>query len=133
MNTAMQSTPSAITEQQRNVFARDGLVKVPGLLSQDWLDLLAQAIAEIRAKVIKEHPEAVDAGSCYSENSWTFNDKIKRFVFESDIAAAAAGILCSKEIRLFETLVIYRAQGGAGTPWHQDITQHGISGKQTCS
>lgn len=133
MNTPVQRT-RLVSDVERSAFVRDGIVKLSGLLDQVWLNHLAEAVDEIRETVHREHPECIaNDGSCYSENAWTFNEKMKWFAFESVVAAAASEVMASREVRLFETLTLYRPKSSGGTGWHQDISQHGISGQQTCS
>lgn len=130
MSAVLQTSNSSLHAD----FERDGLVKVSGLLDRNWLDLLAEAAEEIRDAVKREHPEVIQGGSLYSENAWTFNEKLRRFVLESGVVQAAAEAMDSRTVRLFESLMIYKEEGcDNGTGWHQDMSQHGITGRQTCS
>lgn len=129
----MLSSTELVSPAERAAFARDGIVKLPGLLDEEWLELLREAAEEIRISVKAQHGDAMGR-SLYSENAWTFNPKLKRFAFDSRIAQAAAEVMDSREIRLFETLMIYKEDGcDLGTGWHQDMSQHGVVGQQACS
>ena len=125
-----------VSDEVRQTFARDGLAVVRGALG-GWQDFLAEAAEEIRATVKNRDANIgmVSAGgTVVSENAWTFNDKLKKFAFESDVARLAAEAMNSREARLFETLTIYKEQGcDEGTGWHQDMNQHGVVGTQACS
>lgn len=127
----------AVDAAVRETFQRDGLAVVRGALGREWLDLLAEAAEEIRSAVKDKtgaSGEARTTGTVYSENAWTYNDKIRRFAFESGLARIAAEAMGSAEARLFETLTIYKEDGcDEGTGWHQDYAQHGMSGQQACS
>lgn len=132
-----------ISSQDREEFWRSGAVVIRQLLGENWLDMLAEAAEEIRATVKAgrrntEFAPTVDMGQqgdyLYCENGWTFNDKLRQFSAQSDIARAAAEVMGSREARLFETLSIYKEQGcDLPTAWHQDFPQHGMQGEQACS
>ncbi len=122
----------------RETFARDGLAVVRGLISRQWLDLLAETAEEVSTAVKDKTAlgagEATSGGTVFSENAWTYNEKLKRFAFESGLARTAADAMGSREARLFETLTVYKQLGcDEGTGWHQDFPQHGMEGLQACS
>lgn len=132
--------PAGIREQ----FRQDGVAVIRGFLAPDWLDLLAECAEEIRSEVkgnaasTKDTSDAAVAGQAgeyiFCENGWVFNDKLKRFAFESRVAQAAAEATGSREARLFETLSIYKERGSdSATAWHQDYPSHGMEGEQVCS
>jgi ectoine hydroxylase-related dioxygenase (phytanoyl-CoA dioxygenase family) len=130
----LNNHPCFVSEEQCRAYVRDGIIKISGFLSPAWIALLAESINEIRETLKHDIPESVDPEGSYSNSdSWTFNGKMKRFAFESDIAAVAAELMASREIRLYETLTLFRASGSQGTPWHQDMPQHGVIGQQTCN
>lgn len=124
-------------------FDRDGVAVLRGFLDAEWLDHMAQCAEEIRNRVKQgdtgeEANEAVvlaqNGDYVFCENGWTFNEKLRRFAFESGVAQAAAEVMKSREARLFETLSIYKERGSdSATPWHQDWPQHGMEGQQACS
>jgi ectoine hydroxylase-related dioxygenase (phytanoyl-CoA dioxygenase family) len=125
-----------VCDSSREAFQRDGIATIQQAINPEWLSLLAEAAEEIRA-VVKKPPDSVPRAGFTTmrqsgdylvcENAWTFNDKLKRFVFESGIAEIAASAMGSREARLFETLVIYKEQGcDLPTAWHQDLPQHGV-------
>ncbi len=135
-----------VSDAVRDSFRRDGVAVVSNAIDPSWLEVLAEAADEIRAavKVVKTAPDhsmppgftalrqTGDYIAC--ENGWTFNEKLKRFAFESGVARIAAEAMASREARLFETLMIYKEQGcDLPTDWHQDLPQHGVSGRQACS
>lgn len=143
MNIATQIVPGGtISPEVRETFERDGVALVRNFVGPEWLDVLAEAADEIRQEVKKgsapdDAPNALleqRGESVYCENGWRFNEKLRRFAFESGVARLAAEAMASKEARLFETLSIYKEQG-ADTPtyWHQDWPQHGQEGTQACS
>lgn len=127
-------TEPVVSDAAKKAFAEDGLAVVRGLLDQYWLGVLAEAAEEIRQTVKAGGVGFVAGETVVSENAWTFNDKLKRFAFESGVAQAAAEAMGSHEARLFETLTIYKEVGcDQGTAWHQDFPQHGMTGTQACS
>jgi ectoine hydroxylase-related dioxygenase (phytanoyl-CoA dioxygenase family) len=59
---------------------------------------------------------------------------MRRFLFQSPIAAAAAQVLQSSKVQIYEDLLIFKAAGDAPpTPWHQDEPQWPLQGRQMCS
>lgn len=139
----MATCTPIVSEQAKQIFDRDGVVKIPGALAPAWVELLVEAAEEILAETKRMHADAPaesvykrneSGGFYFTENAWTFNDKLKRFAFDSVVAQAGAEILDSKEIRLFETVAIYKEEGcDQGTAWHQDLPQHGVTGRQAVS
>jgi ectoine hydroxylase-related dioxygenase (phytanoyl-CoA dioxygenase family) len=124
----------AIDDAVRQAFWRDGMVVVRGALGQEWLDLLTEAAEEVHATVRNGGAGIVYAGGTATDNAWTVNEKIRRLAFDSGLPRIAAEVTSSRETRLFETVTIYKEQGcDSGTPWHQDLLQHGMSGTQACS
>ncbi len=139
----MPTSTTMMSPDVRETFARDGAAVVRGFVGSAWLELLAEAAEEIRRNVKSGSapPDGNPAVSLsqkgdtvYCENGWTFNDRLKRFAFESGVARLAAEAMDSREARLFETLSIYKEQGcDTPTDWHQDFPQHGMEGEQACS
>lgn len=71
--------PAALLDEStRQAFDTSGMARVPGLLSQRWLDLLADAAEEVRVQSIGDRPDKAEVGDyVFSENAWTFNEKLK--------------------------------------------------------
>ncbi|MGE0384935.1 MAG: phytanoyl-CoA dioxygenase family protein [Gammaproteobacteria bacterium] len=133
----MSARPEPTEAPFRTDFDRDGIAIVRGCLGGEWLDRLAGAAERIKDRVLAGDSScgvATPDGTVYTENAWTFEDTVRQFVFESGIASIAAQAMQSREVRLFETLTIYKQVGcDAGTGWHQDLPQHGMVGDQACS
>jgi ectoine hydroxylase-related dioxygenase (phytanoyl-CoA dioxygenase family) len=134
----------AVTAEQVQSLARDGAVCVRALLSQDWRDRLSILFEQLK-------DQGTDLSSYYGDaesgapgagrgqtvvrnDCWRLNPEFLRFLQASPLAASAAALLNSRQVRLFEDLLIYKSPGAEqSTPWHQDEPQWPVSGRQMVS
>ncbi len=115
--------PSSAEAQER--WRRDGVVPLRGLIEHDWLELLREAAYEIRGESPGDFLTELDL--------WSRNDKIDRFMRESHLPEAAAGVMASEEIRLYHDILIMKAKSCEDpTPWHQDAPSWEAVGSQLC-
>ena len=119
----------------------DGFVKVPGLVSQAWVERLTAVIHEF----LKRDPG--DPYSTYFGHGpgrttirwmWREMDEVQRFARESGVAPVIAGIIGSRSAFLwYDNTFIH--EGGhegehqAGTPWHHDVVAFPFKGAQNPS
>ena len=130
---ATVATPDAI-----DAFARDGAVCLRGLLDAHEVALLRGGIdANIaapspRAKVASR---ADDPGFFIEDFCcWPDNAAYRRLIFDSPLAAAAARLMGSREVRLYHDHMLTKEPGTRQpTPWHQDQPYYNIEGRQNIS
>ena len=133
-----QRADAVLTPALIDAFARDGAVCLRGLLSPDEVALLRQGIdANIaapspRAKVASRPDDPgffIEDFCCWQDNA-----AYRRFIFDSPLAAAAARLMQSREVRLYHDHMLTKEPGTRQrTPWHQDQPYYNIEGRQNIS
>ena len=121
-----------------DAFARDGAVCLRGLLNRDEVALLR---AGIDANIATPSPRAKvasrpDDPGFFIEDfcCWPDNPAYRRFIFDSPLAAAAARLMGSREVRLYHDHMLTKEPGTRQpTPWHQDQPYYNIEGRQNVS
>lgn len=134
---------SLITEAHRKQFEADGVVPVRGLITSYWLNLMAEAAEEFRAEMelkasvpeeLRDKSVPLMDGFLFNSEAWMSSEKVRAFIFESGLSEVAASILRSREIRLYEDILVYKRAGSTiPTDFHQDEPQMGTQGRQTCN
>lgn len=133
-----------ISNQQREGFARDGAVCVRGVLDSPWLNRLSKLFEELKRQgrdlsgyygdEKSQRPGSGRGQTIVCDDCWRLEALFLRFLRESPLAATAAALLDSRQLNLFEDLLIYKSAGAEQpTPWHQDQPQWPLSGKQMAS
>ena len=127
------ATPEVI-----QAFARDGAVRLPGLLNADEVALLRGGIdANIaapspRAKVASRPDDPgffIEDFCC-----WQDNEAYRRVITESPLAAAAGLLMHSRQVRLYHDHMLTKEPGTRQrTPWHQDQPYYNVEGRQNVS
>lgn len=127
-----------ITAEHIADFHRDGVVMIPNVFDQSWVDLLSAGLDEhlgdptSRARVWDRD----DNGSTMMWDSMAWHDvpQYQQFVFESPAAELAGRLLESKAVNFFFDAVFVRSAGSQfETPWHQDEPYWSVSGYDTCT
>ena len=128
----------ALAPEQVDAFQRNGAICIRGLLSPGTIEVLRREFELLKAG-------AADISTYYAadgkpgrtllrEGNWQASAAFREVVFHSGMAQAAALALRSREVRLYEDLLIYKAAAaGQPTPWHQDAPQWPVSGHQVAS
>ncbi len=127
------ATPEVI-----QAFARDGAVRLPGLLNADEVALLRGGID---ANIAQPSPRAKvasrpDDPGFFIEDfcCWQDNDAYRRVIFESPLAAAAGLLMGSRQVRLYHDHMLTKEPGTRQrTPWHQDQPYYNVEGRQNVS
>ena len=128
----------AITEDTRDAFDANGVVLVPGAVSEEWVQrILEDADRQLRLPaewVTDTNPGASTDRLYTARYRWQSDPTIREFVFSSPIAAMAAALLRSRAVRFyFDHLLIKEPRTAAPTPWHQDIPYWPFLGRQIVS
>lgn len=125
-----------VSDQDLETYRREGVVRLRGLFSPDWVSLLRDAFAEDE---LQPTPRAKDVGDGPGRffndyNAWRQNGKLRRFLFESPLAAAAAGLFGSRRVSLYGDHLLTKYPGTATrTDWHQDLPYWRVDGEQVGS
>ena len=129
---------AVVTPELIAAFARDGAVCLRGLLD-------AQEVASLRsgidANIAAPSPRAKvasrsDDPGFFIEDfcCWQDNDAYRHVIFDSPLAAAAARLMQSREVRLYHDHMLTKEPGTRQrTPWHQDQPYYNIEGQQNIS
>lgn len=131
---AARATPPELVQR----YADDGAVLLPGLLNADEIELLCKGIdANIAAPSagakVASRPD--DPGRFFEDFcNWQRIDAFARVIWHSPLAAVAARLMQSAEVRLYHDHVLVKAPGTRQrTPWHQDQPYYNIEGRQNIS
>ena len=135
MNTAL---PRAITPDEIATYDRDGVVLLPGMFDQDWIELLNQGLEQncanpgSRSRVWDRDQQG--RTMFYDSQAWQQIDQYRRFIFESPAASIAARLMDASTIHFYFDAVFVRSPGSQfSTPWHQDEPYWSVEGFDTCS
>ncbi len=133
----------AVQSSDVQALERDGAVCVRGLLDPKWLSCAAARFDSLKMdgqdfSAMYDDPgtsrRSAPGQTIVRDDCWTADPKFLEFLVESPLACAAATLLQSERINLYEDLLIYKAAGAEQpTPWHQDEPQWPVSGRQMAS
>ncbi len=120
----------AISDADINAFQTDGAVCLRGLISPEWLDLLAQGITRglenpSQFQNVRTRPGHFGR---YVTDTWVRHnfDEFKTFCDSSGIAKIAARFLGLEKAQfLFDSWITKYPGTIMRTPWHQDTGIHG--------
>ncbi len=127
-----------ISDQQREVFATDGVVKIPNAVGPEWIDRLLtvadRELAEPGPWVTDSNPGAVEDRLFTTRYLWRDDPTIRDFVFGSGVAGLVGDLLDATSLRFyFDHLLVKEPETSAPTPWHQDIPYWPFLGTQIAS
>lgn len=128
----------SITAEERQRYERDGVVRLAGLFSREWVEFLRAAVEEaLRSPgpFAEAYPDADGEGRFFGdlELFWRL-PSFRRFARESPAAEIAGRVMAADEVRFFyDQLLVKEPGAGARTPWHQDQPYWAVSGRQVCS
>jgi len=112
--------PWTITDAQRAYYKENGVIHIPGLLNEEWLEYLRSA-----TDWQVQHPHfwsvAGVASGLYDyiqRSVWASNGAFADFMYYSPLASALAGVGGAKELRLSTDLLMVNPN--KGFKWHQD-------------
>jgi ectoine hydroxylase-related dioxygenase (phytanoyl-CoA dioxygenase family) len=135
MTEALESQAEDLLE----TFDRDGVVRIRGLISADWIARLRDAVEAVMASPAEFSrdlaEEGREAGRFFNEIFVSRrNDELRAFIEDSPIAEAAGRVMRSHRVRFFNDQLLVKEPGtSAETLWHQDLPYFPCDGEQVCS
>ena len=126
-----------ISQEQIDTYARDGVVLIPGLLTE-WADTIRQGIETNMREpgpYAAENLHSGEQGRFFDDYcNWSRIDEFEQCIRESALAHAARELMQSKQVQLFHDHVLVKEPGTSKpTPWHQDSPYYFVEGAQTIS
>ena len=127
-----------LPEQTVADFQRDGAVVLRGVLQPREVERLAQGIEHNLAHpsplaLVASQPD--DPGRFVEDFcTWQDNPAYREILFGSALPAVAAGLMGSRQVRLYhDHLLVKEAGTRQTTPWHQDQPYYNVAGRQNVS
>lgn len=118
-------------------FEADGAVVARGLLDEEWIRLLRDAMPEILDDTYDPTERMTGEGARTvrsRDGIWRECETFARFLFRSPVGETAATFMRSGAARLYEDLLLYKDAGADGTPgWHRDAPHWPLRGQQMSS
>lgn len=127
-----------ITDEERGIFERDGVVLLKGLFDPAWLEFLADgfetAIADMGPFGRDYVGGAGGGGAFYMDiGVWKRHAAFRALATESPLPAVAAAIMGSDRVHLYDDQLFVKEPGTAHpTPFHQDWAFFHFDGWQIC-
>lgn len=128
-----------VSQTDIDAFWRDGAVMIKGVLSDAWLDVLAQGVATNMEQPTKRTVDWVnnkETGERLFHDQLTVqqNAHFERYMTGSPLGSIAAQVMGSPTALAFYVTTFVRSPGTKSrTPWHQDQTYWCAEGRQALS
>ena len=129
----MNSEPLvAVTDQDRDVYQRDGVVCIRKVVDQDWIELLRNQV-----DIVRQDADAHGVtGPSHSENMisvcymWRKPGVIRDFVFKSPVGQVVGEVIGSSFIRIYhDHLFVKPPKSPTIMPWHNDESAWPVKGE----
>lgn len=123
--TAPIDCPFPITQAQIDAYARDGFIRLAGVLDPATLADYGEHITRLTLALNTQHTP-LDQRSTYDRaflqvmNLWRESAMVRRFVFGRRLAGIAAALLGVDAVRLYHDQSLYKEPSGGITPAHAD-------------
>ena len=129
--------PPRIEPSDVETFARDGAVRVKGLLNSAWVERMREAIDRVESTPgpFRERYSPDDPGEFLSDKFlWTFDPDFRAVALDSPAAEAACRLMRASRVNVFYDHLMVKEPGAISrTPWHQDLNYWPVEGEQVCS
>lgn len=126
-----------LTDTEVRAFDVDGAVLLRGLLDDDWLALLDDAIEHDIAEPAPGYHgyDSPDGGRFHGNfDNWRSDERFARYCLESPLPFVAAQLLGAETVHLFyDQLFVKEAATPSPTPWHNDQPYWPVAGRQAMS
>ena len=130
--------PVTITQDDHDAFQRDGVVPLRGVLSDDWLEVLAAAVERDLADPGPwNHGYVPDNGVGRFHGNvrlWETDSELRRFCLDGPLPTLAASLLGAGKVNLFYDQLFVKEPGTENrTRWHNDLPYWPVRGSQIMS
>ena len=109
--------PYALDAAAVESFARDGFVKLPGVLSPAVVRRLAERLQDL---LVAEHGADVAGRFTALEQMWLHDELMRHVALSPRIGGLAAGLLGEPGVRIYHDNALSKEPGCGRTPWHHD-------------
>ena len=109
--------PYALDAAAVESFARDGFVKLPGVLSPAVVRRLAGRLEDL---LVAEHGSDVAGRFTALEQMWLYDELMRHVALSPRIGGLAAGLLGEPGVRIYHDNALSKEPGCGRTPWHHD-------------
>lgn len=122
----MFATPYEVTDEKVAFYQKNGYVQFDNVLNSEEVEALRAAVARAKDKKSGLVRDLAGDGGANAKilqmlNLWESNPEAEAYVRGGRVAAMAARLTSSKEIRLYHDQALVKDPGpSAASPWHQD-------------
>jgi len=132
------ATEDAVSLDEVERFARDGVVVLRGVFAPEWVETLARGVARNLAEpgpLAKLYTADGAPGFFFGDYcNWRRISEYRAFAEQSPAAAIAARLMGASKVNLFHEHVLVKEPGTRErTPWHHDQPYWTVDGWQVCS
>jgi len=130
--------PRAITADEVGSYHRDGVVLLPAMFDEAWIESLKLGL-DANCKDPTDRSRVWDRDAAgrtmfYDSQAWQSVDEYRQFIYDSPAAKIAGQLMGSTRINFYFDAVFVRAPGSQfATPWHQDEPYWSVEGYDTCT
>jgi len=126
-----------IDEGTREIFDRDGVVCLRGVIDEPWLECcragVARAVRRPGPFFRDQTPEGSPARYVFDYWNWQNIPEFRRLVLESPFAAMIASLLRAESLNMLMDNWFLREAGATnGAPWHHDEPYFDFDGGRKC-
>jgi ectoine hydroxylase-related dioxygenase (phytanoyl-CoA dioxygenase family) len=114
-----------VTAEDRAALARDGFVRLRGVLSEATVAAVAAVVADVARRSSQRGTPLADR-SVYQQaflqeaNVWQRRADVRPLVFSPRLGRVAADAVGATGVRLYHDQALVKEAGGGRTPWHCD-------------
>jgi len=134
----MTETPvREVTPEEREAYARDGIVCLRGFFDDRWVEALRAATEEEMADpgpMVLDLTRGMKGRFFGSTFVWHHRPAFERFVKEGPGAGIAARVMGARKVNvLFDQLLVKEPGTETPTLWHHDLPYWPVAGDQVCT
>ncbi len=125
-----------ITTEEIETYDRDGVVHLPGILDEEWVERIQTALDRT---LDQPGPRGLDLNEpgagrfAFDTFMWTRDPDFRALVFESPLAEMAAKVMQSPVAHLlWDFITVKEPNTPNPTDWHQDLAANPVKGPQCC-